>query len=268
MGLTTKILANERLGSTWRSLANYLKGHRLAAPPIFVVGCDHSGTSVLLKCLDMHSSIYGVPYESRAFYKSSGKIRMAQWFWEKDTLAAGKRRWAEKTPGHIEYLDRVLTHFPDARIVLIIRDGRDVAVSLRNRHGCLEKGIRRWMQANLAAEPFWSHPQLCKIHYEDFVGDFERTMRGVCDFLGEPYQEQMARIDRKRTNWYATNDERPASEAEGRDHAELRNWQINQPLYNGSGKWMREMSPEEKEIFKQLAGAMLIRYGYAADSTW
>jgi len=42
----------------------------------------------------------------------------------------GMRRWAESTPLHLLYLPLVKRLVPDALIVHIIRDGRDVAVSL------------------------------------------------------------------------------------------------------------------------------------------
>src|SRR5579885_528706 len=47
------------------------------------------------------------------------------------TERAGKKRWGEKTPDHLLKLDSILGHFPEAKIILITRDGRDVVDSLR-----------------------------------------------------------------------------------------------------------------------------------------
>src|SRR4051794_14011535 len=42
----------------------------------------------------------------------------------------GKPRWAEKTPGNIAHADRIWKAWPDAQIIHIIRDPRDVFASL------------------------------------------------------------------------------------------------------------------------------------------
>ena len=48
--------------------------------------------------------------------------------------AASKRRWVERTPKHIIALARIFEQVPDAKIVAIVRDGRDVALSLAKWH--------------------------------------------------------------------------------------------------------------------------------------
>lgn len=42
----------------------------------------------------------------------------------------GKRRWGDKTPQHALYVDRIRAVFPEARIIHLLRDGRDVAESM------------------------------------------------------------------------------------------------------------------------------------------
>jgi hypothetical protein len=49
----------------------------------------------------------------------------------------------------------------------------------------------------------------------------------------------------------------------------LRNWQINQPLYDGRGRWLKEMTEKEKQHFKNsLAQDYLEQFGYATDCNW
>ncbi len=45
----------------------------------------------------------------------------------------GAERWAECTPEHLLYLKRIKETIPDALIIHIIRDGRDVALSLEKQ---------------------------------------------------------------------------------------------------------------------------------------
>jgi len=51
-------------------------------------------------------------------------------------------------------------------------------------------------------------------------------------------------------------------------HAQYRNWQINQNIFDGRGKWKVKMNDYEKAVFKRLAGNMLIEYGYAENNDW
>jgi hypothetical protein len=268
MGLTAKILRHERPQQYLDFLRNYLKGVRISAPPIFIVGCGHSGTSVLLNILDMHPHIHAVPFESRVFLKSGWKIRLAKLFWDKNTIAAGKQRWAEKTPSHVHAIARIFKTCPDARVLLIIRDGRDVAISLRKRTGNFEAGALRWVEDNRAGEVFWHHPQVFKLTYEEMVSNFDSIIPRTCAFLGEPYDAAMRNFHLRHLSLFRSTQGIPPPSEAGEHHNQHRNWQINQQLFNGSGKWQREMSEEEKTIFKRHAGQMLIDYGYAIDMNW
>ncbi len=50
---------------------------------------------------------------------------------ESITKSQGKKRWVEKTPSNIMHMERLLTLFPGAKFIHVIRDGRDVAISRR-----------------------------------------------------------------------------------------------------------------------------------------
>jgi len=41
-------------------------------------------------------------------------------------LARGKRRFGDKTPFHFLYLDRLLQQYPDARLIFVLRDPRNI----------------------------------------------------------------------------------------------------------------------------------------------
>jgi hypothetical protein len=263
-----------RAAVTWKAKhARHYYATRSENPPTFIVGCGHSGTSLLLAVLGAHSKIHAVPYESAIAYDyvrnvAGLKAEAAQQLRHFDQLAiaANKMRWVEKTPAHILALDDLLKRCPNAAILLIIRDGRDVACSIQDRTGSLEIGINRWVNDNRAGQAFWSHPRVYRLHYEALIENFAATMTGVLHFLGEKFEPGLAEYNKTARRYYSEQLEKPPN-AFGTNHEQYRNWQINQPLFDGRGKWKR-LAEREKDLIKKLAGDMLIEYGYARDKNW
>jgi len=233
----------------------------------FIVGCGHSGTSLLLAILGSHSRIFAVPYESGLFKKSVRRIIFILKKLDNKVISLGKRHWVEKTPKHIYYIEKILKLVPNARIVLIIRDGRDVALSIKARTKKFEEGIRRWIKDNKAGQQFWDHPRLLKIKYEDIIEDFQKTISLILNFIGENYESDVEQFHKKPKRFYSEIISKPES-VHGKNHDQYRNWQINQKLFDGRGKWKHEMSEEEKIIFKSKAGPMLNEYDYTKDNEW
>lgn len=233
----------------------------------FIVGCGHSGTSLLLAIIGSHPKIYAVPFESRAFGRRARKNKYLLKSFDNKAISIGKRHWIEKTPKHIYNIEKILTLIPDARVVLIIRDGRDVAMSIKARFHNFEKGIMRWIKDNRAGQHFWNHPQVLKVKYEDIIEDFHTTISLILNFIGETYISDVEHFHNKPKKYYSNTISKPES-VYGKNLGQFRNWQINQKLFDGRGRWKREMSEKEKAVFKSLAGPMLVEYGYAGDDEW
>ncbi len=116
----------------------------------------------------------------------------------------GKRRWAEKTTGNILHLDRILAHWPNARIVHIIRDPRDVFASFRRsqKYGGVEDYAHLWCDYLGRVEAFKAELPLSpgnflELRYEALVRDPETEMRAVLGFLGEDWEDAVSRFDGK-----------------------------------------------------------------------
>ncbi|WPL15223.1 putative O-linked N-acetylglucosamine transferase, SPINDLY family [Thiorhodovibrio winogradskyi] len=173
--------------------------------PIFIVGCGHSGTSLLLAILGNHPRIHPIPKESAIFLRTDAKIQATFRQWDADCRTQGKVRWAEKTPPHIFQIHRFLAFRPKARVILLLRDGRDVVCSLKFRQGYadLDDRLDRWIYDNLAGRPYWQHPQVNLIKYEDLVSQSESTLRSLCDFLGEDYDPAMLEYHKSEHRWYS-----------------------------------------------------------------
>ncbi len=243
-----------------------VQGKKLTYPPAFIVGCGHSGTSLLLAILGTHSRLYAVPSETSVGFRRSWKMRLHLWLFDMTAVRAGKSGWVEKTPRHIYCIRRFLDVRPDAKIILMIRDGRDVACSLQDRMGSLEDGIRRWVDDNRAGQQFWKHPNVYVIRYENLIEDFDSSIHSLFSFLGVDFEPAVREYHKTPRRYYSDEIMKPPSAHEAQ-HRQYRNWQINQPLFDGRGKWKR-MTSEEKRMVKEIAGHMLVECGYVGDNNW
>ena len=149
--------------------------------------------------------------------------------------AHGKPRWGDKTPYYVNHIAELRRVFPDARIVNVVRDGRDVALSLlRVPFGPSNvwAAAHQWRQAieagDRAAEELAD--DLLTVRYEDVVADPEAVVPMICGFLEIAYQPGMLAVEE-------TPPERIAAGQEA--------W--FRELYGGIsakavGKWRRQMA--------------------------
>ena len=255
---------------TQMAYAFHRYGHGLhqLRPPIFIVGPGHSGTSLILAILGAHSSLYPIPTESNLAYKSPEVQQRLIKRFRKLTVAAGKARWVEKTPRHINKIEELFSLFPDAKIVVTMRDGRDVACSYKaRRRSGIEEHIDHWVSVVERARRFVDHPQVRMLRYEDLVVDFDGTIRGLMTFLGEEYEAGQAEYYKEPIRFYWHRVKAPNTPRGGKQE-QYSNWQLNQPLFDGRGRWHDELKPQEKLTFKRNAGDLLVDLGYEADHAW
>lgn len=169
-------------------------------------------------------------------------------------VAHGKSRWGEKTPRHTTYWREILAGFPDAQIVHLIRDGRDVAASWkRARFGPkhLYIAAERWREflaVMAAARRALPESQFFELRYEDLVENPARAVGALCAYLGEPFAPQMLSFYEDRTPY--RTDERNVLN-------------LTRPMLRSNvAKWRRSLAPKDVLIVEAAAHPELLRAGY------
>ncbi|MFV2064486.1 MAG: sulfotransferase [Chloroflexota bacterium] len=212
-------------------------------------------TSLSLGKRPVHQ-LYGVSADDVRAWLLAGPPSLAAML-ESLTLPRAQRegaaRWVEKTPRHLEYPELITETWPDARIVRIVRDPRDAAVSLtRVPFGTpsLLTNLSVLARMNEAAADFYREsPQALTVRYEDLVAEPERELHRICDFVGEPYESAM--VDgRSGATGVAAGHEWWKGDATG-------------PLDRSrSGRWVTEMPADAQHYVALNMGDLLAEHGY------
>lgn len=113
----------------------------------------------------------------------------------------GKLLVLEKSPQHIEHIDQILTWYPNARIICIIRDGRDAVDSLVAvpwTHSNKERHAAYWAWCVQQAKKYQlSHPsQFMLVRYEDLLFEPTLLLNRICTFIGVQYEPCMLETQR------------------------------------------------------------------------
>jgi hypothetical protein len=166
-------------------------------------------------------------------------------------------RWGDKTPVYTSYMDLIAQMFPTAQFIHIIRDGRDVALSMVDKWGKKEFHIdvyfaaqswKRRLRQALASVTRLDPGRYYELRYEQLVADPEPLLREICGFLGEDYVLEMA------------SPHLLGSERIPRDgfHAPVR----QSPNTSRAGRWRREMSAADQRLVQRVAGDLLDELSY------
>jgi hypothetical protein len=168
----------------------------------------------------------------------------------------GKNRYGDKTPQHVLHLPTIASLFPESRIVHIIRDGRNVALSFLDAtfgpRSVEEVAVswKRLVGAGRRAGAALGPSRYREIRYEDFLDEPEDSVRSLCAFLDLEFEDKMLQY---HTRADAIISSAPHPEA----HQRLR-----QPPTRTFRDWRREMSQEDVVLFEALAGDLLVDLGY------
>jgi Sulfotransferase family len=259
--------------------------------PFFLLGHDRSGTTMLRLILDRGDvaippesmflldvgdgkppqevlreiwshprvQLWGLPAEPPAIPAGLGREDAYRFALSAPFVAyaarEGKTRWGDKTPAYISHIDRLAAIWPDAHFVVLVRDGRDVALSVTKvpfGPNNVWAAARSWSGAiRHGREAAERYPErVLTVRYEDFVADPEHELVTLCSFLQLGYDPDMLAIERSdrakvvedQTSWF-TNVWAPITT-------------------DAVGKWRAELTPQQQQVFESVAGNELRELGY------
>lgn len=162
----------------------------------------------------------------------------------------GKKRGGEKTPHHALFTETLCEWYPDATVIHVLRDPRDVVASLQRMPwgpNSVLGNTHLWLRHNLAARRSRLRPQYLKVRYEQLVARPEEELKRICSFVGEEYSPAML-----VPNW---------------DPTASRPWiqRAEEPVTTGRvGKWRAELTADEVALVEWAAGPHLQKFGYEA----
>lgn len=274
--------------------------------PIFIVGCPRSGTTLLRDLLQSHPHLafptesnfipqfyraFGDPKDATDAERLANRILNLFWVkcWELDLDPAdfredrrfaemidrlygafaalrGKIRWGDKTPMNVMHIPTLVEIFPQAKVIHIYRDGRDVALSWLPFHagpgnlytaalGNLYTAALLWRETIRAGEyarqtlPSSTYMQ---VRYEDLITDVSGIMKTICDFVDEPYNDAVTTPTR------SPYDNTPGLFKPRRNPRVAEQTVISQNAL----KWKTKMSRTDRILFESVAQAELDALGY------
>jgi hypothetical protein len=230
---------------------------------ISISGCGHSGTTLTATVLGAHKNLLLIPTETRMFLDESYDINnfIFNNYSDKETMVI------EKTPNHIYVLDKIKKEYPSAKFILNIRDPRDIASSLYNRFEDWNKSIDRLKKDFDYMKKFYLFGHLVK--YEDIVNNFEDTFTNICKYINIDFDENMLEYYKYAPNWYGVENPK---DSDGKDkvyknnisnHETRRSWQVKQSLFDGTGRWKKELSGSQIDDVVKNVGEVANFFGYA-----
>ena len=168
----------------------------------------------------------------------------------------GKPRWGDKRPAYYAFMDELDHLFPDAQFIHLIRDPRACVESLKRQEWypdeaapCLAAWVHAVRSASRSGRKLGPHRYL-EVRYEELVSEPEKVSRQICDFLDEPFDEQMCRPE------LIADKVNPA-------HYQQRG-QIQQGVNTATVEaWATRLPPEEIALVDRVARRWMRRYGYA-----
>lgn len=246
-------------------------------PWIFIVGAPRSGTTLMKTLLVAHSQLAGTDYESTGIFR----MRDLESYCPSDLDAGSMTAIRRETDGIVSLFDRVaeavmrkrgatgfvdkLTvqrwrlkfvarHFPNARFICIVRDGRDCLCSAQ-RHPNVSQSdsvagfAKYWKFCVETPASIIDDVRMAMVRYEDLTADPEPTLERLMAFVEHPFE--VSQIDPSVYSATSTMKKREVHKNLARN--------INS---QSQQRWRTDLPGADVAEFESVAGAALQTLGY------
>ena len=175
---------------------------------------------------------------------------------------------ADKNNYYINHFNDLKEIWPDAKYILVVRDGRDVACSYLNMEKLITNSpykpylstdiktiAKEWLTNNqniLSFSESLNNSQFMVIRYEDFVTDSALYLTKVCNFLGLNFESNMLNYFIKN----AKEHDEPLSSLDWKKKT------LEKPDKDNIGKYKIELEKESIEEFNAIAKEILQKFNY------
>jgi hypothetical protein len=247
---------------------------------VFVVGCHRSGTNWIQRILAAHPDVASVRSETFLFsqgiaglrervqHASVGSWQLGAVYMERDAFldavrdlcdamfgglldasGTGATRLVERTPEHVHHLDLISDVYPDAWVIHIIRDGRDVARSIASMEwgpSTVGDAAAMWRDAVTAGRDASTRvDRYREVRYEHLLHEPAAVVADLFRWIGVDASDEVV----------------AAAVAES---GVPYNVDPSKPVV-GSGKWRDDFAPADLAAVEATAGELLADLGYARD---
>lgn len=197
---------------------------RLLVAPVFIMSPVRSGSTLLRSILNAHPDLhaphelhvrrltvgFGTPLARKAMEAlGHNQADLEHMLWDRvlhrELVRSGKRTIVDKTPANAFAHARIAACWPDARFIFLLRHPSAILRSWRNARPYyspedLVADIVRYCEAVEEARGELDGPT---VRYEDLIADPAGTVRGLCDFLGVAFEEEMLDYGKAGTDSFA-----------------------------------------------------------------
>ena len=185
-------------------------------------------------------------------------------FWFLHERLVPRRYLIEKTPTNFPWVPRIRELFPEAKLLAVFRDGRDVVVSdqfhlarTKRRTESFEERVLKWQKAMEAQSRYADEFDVCTLRYEDFLADSEGSLRKVLAHLELETSSTTVEDMVRRSSFKFVTQRNSGREKQSDFYRK-----------GVAGDWVERYTDEEKEIFQGIAGDMLVKLGYEESRDW
>ena len=179
-------------------------------------------------------------------------------FMEMQMLHEGKKRWGNNTPRDIFHVQTIMDFFPQAKIIVCVRDVRDFLLSYQGKwRATAPEEVERLKKLYhpVITSLLWKssmkllpgikesvpRQNLHIVRYENLVTDPENTVKEICEIIGEDFEQGMLNV-----------------ETYGSSHGNM-----DQGIFSSSiGRWKTQLSQEEIWIAQKICQNQMNDLGY------